>query len=107
MIINEIHFVCRYCFLGFGFNEKVTPNRESCRTLLVRLKIDGWALGKTKVFLKYYHIERLSKLYDEMVIELIRSNLTSFYFSPVYARFPSKFTKQHRLAPRLKIRFYL
>ena len=29
--------------------------------------MDGWALGKSKVFLKYYHFEYLSKLYEEHV----------------------------------------
>lgn len=58
---------CRYCFLAFGFDERVVANRDNCRLLLVRLKMDGWALGKTKVFLKYYHIEYLSKLYEDQV----------------------------------------
>lgn len=41
-------FLKRYCFLAFGFVEKVTVSRENCRLLLVRLKMDGWALGKSK-----------------------------------------------------------
>lgn len=41
-------FLKRYCFLAFGFNEKVTASRENCRLLLVRLRLDGWALGKSK-----------------------------------------------------------
>lgn len=60
-------FLKRYCFLAFGFEERVVANRESCRLLLVRLKMDGWALGKSKVFLKYYHVEYLAKLYEEQV----------------------------------------
>ena len=57
----------RYYFLGFGFKDNVPATRESCRLLLVRLHMDGWALGKTKVFLKYYHVEYLAKLYEEQV----------------------------------------
>lgn len=49
-------FLKRYCFLVYAFDERVFANRESARLLLIRLKMDGWALGKTKVFLKYYHI---------------------------------------------------
>ncbi|XP_059607576.1 myosin-IIIb-like isoform X2 [Phlebotomus argentipes] len=64
-------FLKRYCFLAFGFDEKVVANRENCRLLLVRLKMDGWALGKSKVFLKYYHVEFLSKLYEEQVRKII------------------------------------
>jgi myosin-3 len=37
----------------------------------VRLKLDGWALGKSKVFLKYYHIEFLSKMYEEQIKKII------------------------------------
>jgi hypothetical protein len=34
--------------------------------------MDGWALGKTKVFLKYYHVEYLSKLYEDQVRHIFR-----------------------------------
>ncbi|XP_054277512.1 myosin-IIIb-like isoform X2 [Macrosteles quadrilineatus] len=64
-------FLKRYCFLAFGFDERVLATRDNCRLMLVRLKMDGWALGKTKVFLKYYHIEYLSKLYEDQVRKII------------------------------------
>lgn len=60
-------FLRRYYFLAFGYDERVVANKDTCRLLLLRLKLDGWALGKTKVFLKYYHVEYLSKLYEEQV----------------------------------------
>ena len=46
-------------------------NRDNCRLLLIRLKMDGWALGRTKVFLKYYHVEFLSKMYEEQLKKII------------------------------------
>lgn len=64
-------FLKRYCFLAYGFNERVVANRESCRLALVRLKMDGWALGKSKVFLKYYHVEFLSKLYEDQIRKIV------------------------------------
>ncbi|XP_067212786.1 myosin-IIIb-like isoform X3 [Linepithema humile] len=64
-------FLKRYCFLAFGYDERVVANRDNCRILLLRLKMDGWALGKTKVFLKYYHVEFLSKLYEEQLRKII------------------------------------
>lgn len=64
-------FLKRYCFLAYGFNERVVANRESCRLALVRLKMDGWALGKSKVFLKYYHVEFLSKLYEDQIKKIV------------------------------------
>ncbi|XP_057336202.1 myosin-IIIa isoform X2 [Microplitis mediator] len=65
-------FLKRYCFLAFGWDEIVVANRDNCRLLLIRLKIDGWALGKTKVFLKYYHVEFLSKMYEEQLKKIVR-----------------------------------
>lgn len=64
-------FMKRYCFLAFSFIEKVSASRESCRMLLVRLKMDGWALGKSKVFLKYYHVEFLAKRYEEHLRKIV------------------------------------
>ncbi|XP_076621105.1 myosin-IIIb isoform X2 [Colletes latitarsis] len=64
-------FLKRYCFLAFGYDERVMANRDNCRLLLIRLKMDGWALGRTKVFLKYYHVEFLSKMYEEQLKKII------------------------------------
>jgi myosin-3 len=47
--------------LAFDFDEPVEETKENCRLLLIRLKMEGWALGKTKVFLKYYNEEFLSR----------------------------------------------
>jgi myosin-3 len=58
-------FLKRYHSLGFKFNERIIVNRETCKQLLMRLKIDNYALGKSKVFLKYYHVEHLSQLYEQ------------------------------------------
>jgi len=68
---SALCFLYRYCFLGFGWNERVVASRDNCRLLLVRLKMDGWALGKTKVFLKYYHVEYLNKLYEDQVSHIL------------------------------------
>ena len=34
--------------------------------------MDGYALGRTKVFLKYFHLEYLSKLYEKQIRKIIR-----------------------------------
>lgn len=60
-------FDFRYSFLVSSFREYLPPTREGCKLVLARLKIEGWALGKTKVFLKYYHVECLTKIYEEQV----------------------------------------
>lgn len=69
--LTFVDFLKRYCFLAFGFNEKVMVSRENCHQLLIRLKMDGWALGKSKVFLKYYHVEFLTKQYEEQLRKII------------------------------------
>lgn len=61
----------RYCFLAFGYEERVVADRETCQKLLVRLKLEGWAVGKTKVFLRYYHVEYLSKIYDQQIRRIV------------------------------------
>jgi myosin-3 len=65
-------FVTRYAFLAFSYEEIVVPTRETARILLLRLNMDGWALGKTKVFLKYYHIETLSRLYQDQLKKIVK-----------------------------------
>ena len=45
----------------------MTATADCCRLLLLRLNMDGWAVGRTKVFLKYYHVEYLAKVYDKQV----------------------------------------
>jgi len=66
-VISSSSSSSRYCFLAYSWDERVVASKESCRLLLVRLSLDGWALGKTKVFLKCYHVEHLSKLYEDQV----------------------------------------
>lgn len=46
--------------------------KDNCRLLLIRLKMEGWIIGKTKVFLKYYNEEYLSRLYETQVRKIIR-----------------------------------
>ncbi|CAH1790113.1 unnamed protein product [Owenia fusiformis] len=58
-------FLKRYYVLAFNWLEKVVVSKDSCRTLLTRIGLKDWAIGKTKVFLKYYHIEELSRKFEE------------------------------------------
>ncbi|XP_064647040.1 myosin-IIIa-like isoform X3 [Lineus longissimus] len=58
-------FLKRYYILGFIYHDKVPVNRESCTQLLNKLNLADWAIGKTKVFLKYYHIEELTRQFEE------------------------------------------
>lgn len=66
----------RYKFLAFDFYENVEVTKENCRLLLIRLKMEGWLIGKTKVFLRYYNEEYLSRyVHDEGVLKTIKTNI--------------------------------
>ncbi|KAJ8867609.1 hypothetical protein PR048_031411 [Dryococelus australis] len=65
-------FIRRYKFLAFDFDENVDVTKDNCRLLLVRLKMEGWVIGKSKVFLKYYNEEYLSRTYESQVKKIIK-----------------------------------
>uniref|UniRef100_A0A182NBP7 non-specific serine/threonine protein kinase n=1 Tax=Anopheles dirus TaxID=7168 RepID=A0A182NBP7_9DIPT len=65
-------FLRRYQFLAFDFDENVDMTRDNCRLLLIRLKLEGWVIGKTKVFLKYYNVEYLQRLYETQVKKIVK-----------------------------------
>ncbi|KAL0107922.1 hypothetical protein PUN28_014885 [Cardiocondyla obscurior] len=65
-------FIRRYKFLAFDFDETVEMTKDNCRLLLIRLKMEGWIIGKTKVFLQYYNQEYLSRLYETQVRKIVK-----------------------------------
>ncbi|KAK8728013.1 hypothetical protein OTU49_009338 [Cherax quadricarinatus] len=65
-------FLRRYQFLAFEFHEPVDVTKDNARLLLLRLRMEGWAIGKDKVFLKYYNEEFLSRLYESSVKKIIK-----------------------------------
>ena len=71
MAFNDLLYD-RYQFLAFDFEETVEMTGENCRLLLLRLKMEGWMLGKSKVFLKYYTEEYLSRLYEDQVRKIVK-----------------------------------
>lgn len=46
--------------------------KDNCRLLLIRLKMEGWVIGTSKVFLKYYNEEFLARLYETQVKKIIK-----------------------------------
>uniref|UniRef100_A0A3B1J5B6 non-specific serine/threonine protein kinase n=1 Tax=Astyanax mexicanus TaxID=7994 RepID=A0A3B1J5B6_ASTMX len=54
------NFIKRYFILAFRANEEPAVSPETCAAVLERAKLENWVLGKTKVFLKYYHVEHLN-----------------------------------------------
>ncbi|KGL79234.1 Myosin-IIIb, partial [Tinamus guttatus] len=60
-------FVKRYYYLAFKAHETPLGSRENCLAILEKSKLDNCILGKTKVFLKYYHIEQLNLFLREVI----------------------------------------
>ncbi|KAJ7345657.1 hypothetical protein JRQ81_001607, partial [Phrynocephalus forsythii] len=60
-------FVRRYYYIAFKAHETPLPSQESCVAILQKAKLDKWALGRTKVFLKYYHVEQLNLFLREVI----------------------------------------
>uniref|UniRef100_A0AAQ6IGR5 non-specific serine/threonine protein kinase n=1 Tax=Anabas testudineus TaxID=64144 RepID=A0AAQ6IGR5_ANATE len=59
------NFIKRYYFLTFHAHEEPAVTPETCAAILEKAKLENWAMGKTKVFLKYYHIEHLNLMVQQ------------------------------------------
>ncbi|KAL1458693.1 hypothetical protein WDU94_008823 [Cyamophila willieti] len=70
--VSFADFIHRYRFLAFDFDEPVDVTKENCRLLLIRLKMEGWMIGKSKVFLRYYNEEYLARLYETQVKKIVK-----------------------------------
>ncbi|XP_053139460.1 myosin-IIIb isoform X5 [Hemicordylus capensis] len=60
-------FVKRYYYIAFKAHETPLASKESCIAILQKARLDKWILGKTKVFLKYYHVEQLNLFLHEVI----------------------------------------
>ncbi|XP_032205549.1 myosin-IIIa isoform X2 [Mustela erminea] len=65
------NFIKRYHVLCYKWNEEPPVSPDSCAAILEKAGLDNWALGKTKVFLKYYHVEQLNLMRKEAIDKLI------------------------------------
>ncbi|XP_038611640.1 myosin-IIIa isoform X2 [Tachyglossus aculeatus] len=85
-------FVERYYILCYRSNEKPPVSPDTCATILEKVGLDNWALGKTKVFLKYYHVEQLNLMRKEKVdkIVLIQAYVRGFLGSKRYQKLQKK-----------------
>ncbi|PVD19339.1 hypothetical protein C0Q70_19826 [Pomacea canaliculata] len=57
-------FVDRYKILLCQLTLK--GSRDNCMKILQASRMSGWHIGKTKVFLKYWHVERLAELLENL-----------------------------------------
>ncbi|KAM6934043.1 myosin-IIIb [Xenentodon cancila] len=64
-------FVIRYYYIAFRAHQMPKTSKENAVAILQRAKLEGWVLGKTKVFLKYYHAEQLNLLLREVIARVV------------------------------------
>ncbi|XP_056282748.1 myosin-IIIb isoform X4 [Pseudoliparis swirei] len=64
-------FVNRYYYLAFRAHQMPKTNTENVVAILERAKLESWMLGKTKVFLKYHHVEQLNLLLREVIARVV------------------------------------
>ncbi|XP_063094100.1 myosin-IIIa isoform X4 [Cavia porcellus] len=65
------NFIKRYYVLCYKSSEEPPVSPDTCAAILEKAGLDNWALGKTKVFLKYYHVEQLNLMRNEAIDKLI------------------------------------
>ncbi|XP_075409531.1 myosin-IIIa [Tenrec ecaudatus] len=65
------NFIKRYSILCYKWNEEPPVSPDTCATILEKVGLEHWTLGKTKVFLKYYHVEQLNLMRKETIDKLI------------------------------------
>ncbi|XP_064410770.1 myosin-IIIa [Latimeria chalumnae] len=65
------NFIKRYYIIAFRSNENPPVSPDICATILEKANLDNWVLGKTKVFLKYYHVEQLNLLVKEIMDRIV------------------------------------
>ncbi|XP_072911410.1 myosin-IIIa [Hemitrygon akajei] len=65
------NFIERYYLLAFKSTEEPPVNPEMCIVILKKVKLTNWVIGKTKVFLKYYHVEQLNLMVKELLDRVV------------------------------------
>nr|XP_057916582.1 myosin-IIIa isoform X2 [Doryrhamphus excisus] len=65
------NFLKRYHILAFHADEEPAVTPETCTIILEKANLENWAMGKTKVFLKYYHIEYLNLMVQQATQRIV------------------------------------
>ncbi|XP_071844777.1 myosin-IIIb-like isoform X2 [Apostichopus japonicus] len=92
-------FVSRYGVLTC--NPKLSANQHGCKVILERVRMADWMLGKTKVFLKYYHQDKLEdelKALGKKVIQgqkVVRGFLARRRFARILAKYRREKEESH------------
>ncbi|XP_078391711.1 myosin-IIIa [Cetorhinus maximus] len=102
------NFIERYYILAFKSTEEPPVNPDICAAILEKAKLENWVLGKTKVFLKYYHVEQLNLMKKEITdrIVLVQAYVKGWLGAKRYSRLQEK-RQQSAVAIQSVARGYL
>ncbi|XP_015269772.1 PREDICTED: myosin-IIIa [Gekko japonicus] len=86
------NFIKRYYILCYKSSDNPPVSPETCAAILEKAQLDNWILGKTKVFLKYYHVEQLNLMQKETInrIVLIQAYVRGWLGSKRYKKLKEK-----------------
>lgn len=54
-------FMERFGLLAYGPSQGLQASKQTCEKVMAVSQLKGWLIGRTKVFLKYWHVEALDK----------------------------------------------
>jgi myosin-3 len=52
--------MCSYKIIGYKFTSNPPVTEATCRKICEMSKVQGFQVGKTKVFLRYFHVDELN-----------------------------------------------
>ncbi|CAF3630828.1 unnamed protein product [Adineta steineri] len=64
-------FISVYSCL-INFKDQKINNKQLCELILKKFHFNDYAIGKTKIFLKFHHIEQLNIAYKDLITKIIR-----------------------------------
>lgn len=64
-------FMEKFKMLAYGPDASVEASAFSCERILQSCAIEGYLMGRTKVFLKYFHWDRLEFLLQERLKRVV------------------------------------
>ena len=93
-------FMERFGLLAFSPTAKVTASTATCERVMKVSGLQGWLMGKTKVFLKYWHVEQLDKQLrvfqnNAVVLQQIARGFLARRYDSVYVLYLSNVYQSH------------
>ncbi|XP_033103170.1 myosin-IIIb-like [Anneissia japonica] len=94
-------FLRRYKFIAFNASKDIKVSSSSCKKIFEVVGVEGYEIGKTKVFLKYWHTEQLDSVLDNLIDcvitcqRLVRGRMARRRFHTILAK-RRKEVKQQR-----------